>query len=108
MASPRFQQIAIPRTGHRDTDRALAETSRLLNTVLDAPLSRARVMTVTLIVGLNRVSHGLGRVPIGFLATPHSTGTTHAIADARTTNAHTSSLLHVHSATATDATLVVF
>lgn len=108
MGAPRFQAVALPRTGHADTDRALAELSRLLNVALDGPLARSRVMTVALAVGVNHVSHGLGRVPAGFLATPHSTGTTHAISDGRAANPHTSTLLHVHSATATDATLVVF
>lgn len=105
VAVPRFQPV---RTGNADMDRAQDSIAQHLNDVLAAPLSNSIILSVTLAVGVNAISHGLGRAPQGFFAMAHTRGATGDIADDRDTNPHTAKVLYVHSSTATDANLLVY
>lgn len=67
VASRRFTR---PSVEDPTTERAFLALETDLEPLYDSPLAGARVFTADLVVGVNRLNHGLGRIPRNVHVTP--------------------------------------
>lgn len=63
----RFNRPEVP---DPTTERALRNIETALDPVMDSPLASLQLITADLVVGVNKIAHGLGRAPRNVRVTP--------------------------------------
>jgi len=82
--------------------RTFVEWARVLNPIVSHEVIRGRIMTATLASGTTAVSHGLGRIPQHFWATPDTASVTIS-----NPGGHTDKFLYVQASGACDASIQI-